>query len=86
MSVNSSNFSFVLFRATCHANVAAVRKRAGSSSYISGHIFRKFSNTLANNTVLLRRYKQLYLPEFYPNVFPNSFCASLICISNIFHI
>ena len=57
MSVNSFNFNFVLFKATCHANLKVVKKRARLSSYISRHIFQKFSNTLANNTVLLRRYK-----------------------------
>ena len=32
-----------------HANPGAVRKRAGSSSYVSRHIFRKFLNTSVNN-------------------------------------
>ena len=40
-----------------HANPGAVRKRAGSSSYISIHIFRKFSNTSVNNNVSLWIYK-----------------------------
>ena len=57
MRVNSSNFNFVLFKATCHANLGAVRKRARSGSYISRYIFQKFSNTLASNTALLLKCK-----------------------------
>ena len=51
--VNKSNFTFVFFKAACHANTGAVRKQAGLSSYISRHIFQKFSNTSASNNGLL---------------------------------
>ena len=44
-----SNFILVLFTAAYHANPGAERKRVGSSSYFSRHIFWKFSNTSANN-------------------------------------
>ena len=59
MSVNSFKFTLVFFNAACYTNPGAVRKRAGSSSYISRHIFRKFSNTSANNAALLQTYKQI---------------------------
>ena len=45
ISVNKSNFTFVFFKAVCHTNPGAVRKRAGSSSYISRYTIPKFSNT-----------------------------------------
>ena len=40
-------------KAVCHANSGAVENGAGSSSYISKHIFLKFSNTSASNNVSL---------------------------------
>ena len=48
-SVKRSYFTLVPFKTACHAKPGAVRKRAGSSSYILRHIFLKFSNTSANN-------------------------------------
>ena len=54
---NSSNFDSVFFKAACHAISGAVRKRAGASSYTARNMYRKFSNTLTNNTVSLRTYK-----------------------------
>ena len=45
MSVKRSNFNLVFFKAACHANPGAVRKQVRSSSYISRHIFQKFSDT-----------------------------------------
>ena len=50
--VINSNFTSVTFKATCHANARAERNFAGSSSYISSHTLRKFSNTWANNKML----------------------------------
>ena len=52
-SVNSSNFTPVLFRQACHANQDADTKYTGSSSYILRHIFLKFSNISASNNVSL---------------------------------
>ena len=59
MSVNSSKFTFVFLKAVCHANPCEVRKRVGSSSHISRHIFPKFSDTSAKNAVLLQIYKPI---------------------------
>ena len=53
MSVKRSNFTLVFFKAACHANPGAERNFAGSSSYISTQIFQKFSNTSADNDVLV---------------------------------
>ena len=53
VSVKKSHFTLVLFKAACHANRGAVRKQAGSNSYISRHIFQNFSNTSTNNNGLL---------------------------------
>ena len=53
ISVKRSNFTLAFFKGACHANPGAKRNFAGSSSYISRHIFRKFSNTSANNNVSL---------------------------------
>ena len=53
ISFKRSNFTLIFFKAAFHANPGAVRKRVWSSSYISRLIFRKFSNTSANNNVLL---------------------------------
>ena len=57
MLVKKSNFPLVFFNSTCHANPGAVRKQAGSSSYISKHIFQKFSNASSNNNLLLSTYE-----------------------------
>ena len=53
ISVKRSNFTLVSFEAACHANPGTEGNFAESSFYISRHIFRKFSNTLSNNNVLL---------------------------------
>ena len=50
-SVNNSNFTFVLFKHACHANPGADKKWAGSSLYISIHLFLIFSNTSASKNV-----------------------------------
>ena len=47
--VNNSNFATVFFKQACHANIGADKKWAGSSSYISRHLFLKFSKTSASN-------------------------------------
>ena len=49
MSVERSNFTFVFFKAACHANPGDERNFAGLSSYISRHMFLKFSNASTNN-------------------------------------
>ena len=51
-SVKTSNFTLDFFKAACHSNPAE-RNFAESSSYISRHIFLTFSDTSANNDVLL---------------------------------
>ena len=53
ISVKRSNLNLVFFKAAYHANSGAEINFARSNSYIARHIFRKFSNTLANNSVLL---------------------------------
>ena len=57
MSVNSSNFTLVFLKTTCHANPGAERNFAGSNSKISKHIFLKFSKTSLDNNALPLRYK-----------------------------
>ena len=49
--VKRSNLLLVFYKAACHANPGVVRKQAGSSSYVPRHLFRKYSNTVANNKV-----------------------------------
>ena len=51
--VKRSNFTLVFFKVACHASPGAKINLAESSSYISRHIFLKFSNTSANNNVSL---------------------------------
>ena len=51
MSVTKSNFTLVFPKTACHAKPRAERNFAGSSQYISRHIFLRFSNTSANNSV-----------------------------------
>ena len=81
-----SNFNLVFFRTACHANPGADIKFTGSSLCISRHIFRKFSNSSANNNVLLWTYKSRYSSNFfYFKIFTHSFCMPIIWISNIFH-
>ena len=63
MSFIRSTFALVLFKVTCNANPGVVRKRAGSSSYISRHIFRNFSDTSASNNVSLWTNKSWYSPN-----------------------
>ena len=53
ISVKRSNFTLVIFKAACHANLGAEKNVAGSSSDISRLIFRKFSITSAYNNVSL---------------------------------
>ena len=80
MSVKGSN---LIFEAAWHDNPGAEKNFAGLSSYISRQIFLKFSNTLAYNNVSLWTYKSWCSPNFF---YFNSFCVSVTCISNIFHI
>ena len=53
ISVKRFKFTLVFFKAVYHANPRAEKKFAGLSIYILKHIFRKFSNTPANNNVPL---------------------------------
>ena len=46
-SIKRSNMTLVFYKAACHADPGAGRNFAGSSLYISRHIFLKFSNTSA---------------------------------------
>ena len=50
ISVKRSNFILDFFRPACHANPGAEGKRTGSRSR---NILLKFSNTSANNNVML---------------------------------
>ena len=79
MSVNSSNFTSVFSKADYYVDPGSVRKRAGSNSYISRHIFRKFSNTLGNNTISLQASKSWYLP----NILSQSISKLLLCVCNL---
>ena len=51
LSVINSNSILVFFKHAFHANPGALKKRAGSSSYLSMHLSLKFSNTSASNDV-----------------------------------
>ena len=51
VSVKTSNFTLVSFKAAYHANPATEGNFAGSSSYMLIHIFVKLSSTSANNNV-----------------------------------
>ena len=53
ISINTSNLIPVSFKQACHANPGANKKGAGSSLYISIHLFLKFSNTSASDSVLI---------------------------------
>ena len=64
LSINNSYFISVFSNQACHANPVADRKWAGSS-YISIHLFLKFSNTSASNDLSLWTYKSWYLPRFF---------------------
>ena len=52
-SVNNSNLVPIFFKQACHANPGADKKRAGSSLYISIHLFLKYSNKSASSNVSL---------------------------------
>ena len=79
MSVNSSNFTLVFFKTTCHANPGAEKKLAGSSQYISGQIFRKLVNAPVSNNIFLWTYKWWYSPEiFISKSVTNPFCSGKI--------
>ena len=64
LSVNNSNFTLVFFKAAFHVNPGADKKWAGSISYISMHLFLKFSNTSASNDVSDWTYRSWYSPKF----------------------
>ena len=51
MSVTRSNFTLVFFKAACHPNQGGERNFAGSSPYVSRHMFLKSSNTSADNNI-----------------------------------
>ena len=57
ISVKRSNFTSFFLKATSHGNPGTGRNFAGSNLYILRHIFLKFSNTTANNNILLWTYK-----------------------------
>ena len=58
ISLSNSSITLVFLKATCHVNPGAKRNFAGSNSYISKHIFLKFSKTTATNNVSLLRYSK----------------------------
>ena len=51
IQVKRSNFTLIFLKVFRHANPGTEKNFAGSSLYISSHIFLKFSNTSANNQV-----------------------------------
>ena len=53
ISVNNSNSTSGFFKQAYHANPCADKKWGGSSSYISTHLFLKFSNISTGNNVSL---------------------------------
>ena len=55
--VKRSTFTLALFGVAPHVNFGLVGKQARSCSFISRRIFRKYSNTSANNDALLLTYK-----------------------------
>ena len=62
--VNNFNFIPVFFKQACHANSGANKKWAGSSSYISIHLFLKVSKTSASNNVSVWTYRPWYSPLY----------------------
>ena len=54
---NNSNSTSVFLKHACHGNPGADKQWAGSSSYISMHLFSKLSNTFVSNYVSLWTYK-----------------------------
>ena len=81
ISVKRCNFTLVCFTVACHANRGVERNFAGTSSYSFRHIFLKFSNTSANNNVLLWTYKSWYSPKFF---FFFKFFSNLHMTKNLF--
>ena len=69
--------------AACRANPGAERNFARSNVRISRHIFLKFSNTIADNSVSLWIYKLQYLLKIFILKFSQTFFLCIICISNI---
>ena len=61
-SIIRSDLTLIL---SCHANAGAGRIFVGWSLYLLRYTFLKFSNTSANNNVLLWTYKSWYYPKFY---------------------
>ena len=61
--VNNSSSTPVFFKQACHANPGADKRWAGSSSYISVHLFLKFSNTSASNNASRSHDNQYLLQE-----------------------
>ena len=61
--VNNSSSTPVFLKQACHANPGAYKRWAGSSSYISIHLFLKFSNTSASNNASRSHDNQHLLQE-----------------------
>ena len=59
----SVNCSYFTFKAAFHANCGTAKNQAGSSSYNSRNIFRKFSNKSASTSVLPLINKSWYSPN-----------------------
>ena len=57
MSFNESNSTPIFFKAACQANPGAEISFAGSRSYISRHMFLKFSKTSVKSNTSLLRYR-----------------------------
>ena len=64
-----------------------LRKRAGSSSYISRYIFQKLPNTSADNNASLWTYKSWYFPKNFISKYLQALFAcvySALVISSVF--
>ena len=65
MPVKRSNFTLVFFKAACHAKPAEIRKRAGSCSYISTHIFQHTYHLKHTNHDILLNVLFINLYKFF---------------------
>ena len=69
ISVNSSNFTNVFFKAAFHTNLGAQRSFAGSKWTIFDNVFVKFSKTSAKSNVSFLRYN-VFISKSLQVLFP----------------
>ena len=72
ISIDSSGLTFVFCRTVCHDNLGAERNWAGSGSYVSMHLFWKFSNTSQQWCIAVKVQIMIFIYVFYFKIFPNS--------------